>query len=482
MATDLSSRIFTDGIGFQSVVEELGSVMWSLGQNRWVVALLLVVFAIPIVYGASRVTESKRWEEWSNALLNTRSWAYVDSYGTRIFAWGVEHRLFAAVLFAWVVVVLHVPLVPAEERFTVGAENFLAVLLTVVVALVSANYLVQFLRYGERRRIADVDEIQSAYDRTDAFLDVGSLESWPDEIDHPTVVPAVVEDARVVDVADVEIRFRDQYYEFHPDVEAIIEPEIDDLRDTFRQEGHYSGSLFRLERISGGTFYGEKTSFYRSFVTNFCPDLSLQSGKTLRRLTEPPLFDEGGLKPLSASPLSDHLGIACLVLTTDGTLLLARRGGDVAVDQFTTSLPVSGSASIAHSLASGDDPTLESFFYKEMAEEISVEREHVRGLQYFGTIRRMERLGKPDSIAIAVIESDAEWRNDSGEYTQLVEYELDLDDTLSDASSVRDPAVADEILDTLAGAASSPGRPSTGLLSAMYLLDDCTSVEPVFDE
>jgi len=265
---------------------------------------------------------------------------------------------------------------------------------------------------------------------------------------------------------------QEQYYDFHPDVMAMIEPELDDLRETFRQEGHFSGLLFRLDRISEGRFYGEKTSYYRSFVTNFCPDLTLQSGKTLRELTMPLLFDhEGDLRPLAESPLSDHLGIACLVVTTDGTVFLARRSESVAVDQFAISLPVSGSATIIPAIKRRNEPTMEGFFYNEIAEEMDIDTAHVQDLVYLGTVRRIERLGKPDAIGIAVIDANTEWRDTSGEYTKLTAHDLDVESLPVDASGLMATTVTNEILETFATEIKKHGQPSVGLLSAMYLLD-----------
>lgn len=441
-------------------------------ENEWLTAVLLIIIALPVVYILAKLLQSDRWTEWQNTLFNTRTWRLTNEYASSLVRWMVNNRFLTALLFTWVVVILHIPLAPPGERITVGAENLLAVLLTVVVAFVSATYLVQFLKYGERRRIGDTDEVLSTYGQTDPFIDVSELEVWTNRNDHPTVIPAAVEDIRVADVDDLDLEMENKYYDFHPDVMAMIEPELKDLRQTFHQEGHFSGLLFRLDRISDGVFYGEKTSYYRSFVTNFCPDLTLQSGKTLRKLTIPHLFDnEGKLKPLAKSPLSDHLGIACLVITTDGTVFLARRSESVAVDQFAMSLPVSGSATITPNIKKEDQPTIADFFYNEIEEEMDIDKSNVRKLIYLGTVRRMERLGKPDAIGIALVDAEAEWRNESGEYTNLTAYELDVESLLLDPPKSIAPGVANEVLRTFAAEIEKYGQPSVGLLSTMYLID-----------
>ncbi|WP_250597383.1 hypothetical protein [Natranaeroarchaeum aerophilus] len=434
--------------------------------------MLLIVAALPLLYILAKLPQSDRSRKWQNKLFNTRGWRLTNEYVSSLAILVASHRFLAALLLAWIVIVLHIPLAPPGERVIVGAENLLTVLLTIVVAFVSATYLVQFLKYEERRRIGDTDEILSTYDRTEPFIDVSDLKVWTNGIDHPTVIPAAVEDIRVADVTDLDLKMENRYYDFRPDINAMIEPELDDLQQTFQQEGHFSGLLFRLDRISDGVFHGEKTSYYRSFVTNFCPEITLQSGKTLRELTIPLLFDNtGNLKQLAKSPLSDHLGIACLVITTNGTVFLARRSESVAVDQFSLSLPVSGSATITPNIKNEDEPTIAGFFYNEISEEMDIGESHVQQLIYLGTIRRMERLGKPDAVGIALVDAEAEWRDESGEYTKLTAYDLDVKSPLLDPSQSITPEVADEVLRTFAAEIEKHGQPSVGLLSTMYLLD-----------
>lgn len=434
------------------------------------VPLILIVSGAVVVYLLSNADSlTERIDLFARPRLS-RLVYQLERPISEVVSWVSSHRLLALILFTWIVLVLHIPLTPPGERVTVATENFLAVLLTIVVAYASADYLVDYLRYSERRRIADAATIRDAYDNVD-LVDVSDVAGWESETTTSTAAATIEHRPDgITRINAIDLDLQDDYYEIDGDLAAILEPERELLAGKFRQEGHYSTPLVRLDAIDGDTFTVEKTSYYRSFLANFCPDLTLDSGKTLRELTKPLLVDEQGLRPLAESPLSNHLGVGCLVVTMDGEIFVAVRSGRVAVDQYSIALPVSGSAS--STITDGvDNPSVADFVYAEIEEELALDESSVRRLFYTGTIRRMERLGKPDVLAIAVVDADIEWSNTSGEYMSLQRLNLGTSIALDKPTDVFRPAVVDAIVGSIQVRIADETPPTASILSVLYFLD-----------
>ena len=267
------------------------------------------------------------------------------------------------------------------------------------------------------------------------------------------VIPAGVEDfpTHPSTVGELAVYESGEFYEFPPEIEALIEPRTDLLEEIFYASGSFNSILARLNRIEDGTFVTEKTSYYRSFVTNYCPDFDLYQPRTFRELTEYRLFDDRGrLRQLGKSQLSDHLGISSAVVTTSGAILLPERSEQVAVDQGTIGVSVGGSVAAEHGVKVAD---IGGSLIGELEEELGIDTEHVVESRYLGTVRRMERLGKPDVCAIVLVDDDdlrtEHFQDVTWENRNVTPVQLKAADRLEEIDRFLDEEMATNLLEAI---------------------------------
>lgn len=379
-----------------------------------------------------------------------------------------RRRAFAALALVVCLTAIHLFLVPPQERQSVFIDTTLTVLTTLTIAYVSMDYFVPYLQSSERNRIASPSQVVKYYDAPEEFVSPSRIPGWKPQL-RTSAIPVVIEHtpSRPTPIDKLSVKHCETYYDFPPRISAVVQPRIEKLEELFFREGYFSTVQSRLDRIEDGVFVTEKTSYFRSFVTNFCPDYELYKGKTLRSLTQSQLFkDEKWLRPLSESPLSDHLGVAGLVITSDGSVLLSIRARAVAIDKRTKALSFSGSAS--HDV--GGENVIRSSLLAELQEELEISEQHVQEIQYLGTVRRMERLGKPDAVAVVLVDEQATWKGSSSESAAVSCVELDTVHRIGGIDTLFNEAVAEEILNTIADELSkSPYRAEIGVLTFVYL-------------
>lgn len=317
---------------------------------------------------------------------------------------------------------------------------------------------------------ADVVEF---YGTPAEFMDMGDVALSGDVSPRfENAIPAAVEHfpRHPTPITELPVYERDDMYEYPPEIAALLESREGVLADLFHEEGCFNAVLVRLDRVEDGTFVAETTSYYRSFVTNLAPDFDLYKHRTFRELVEYRQFaDDGSLRDLARSDLSDHLGISALIVTTDGEVLLPRRGLDVAVDRGTISESVGGSVAAEHGVKVAD---IEGSLLTEMDEELGIPAEHVLGTRYVGTVRRMEMHGSPSICAVVTVDADApvddigtgSWETESVTPADVVPAPSADIETLFTTEAAR------TLLDGVADAVSRDGTPpSVGLLTVLWL-------------
>lgn len=357
---------------------------------------------------------------------------------------------------------------PSDVQGSKVFEVLASALTTVLAVVFSVDYVAPYLKRTERRRIARPDAVVDAHDRSPDFLDVpggdgavGRFRGYDDAL--PVAVEYLPASPTPVD----EVRIRDDggFYDFPESVRATLGPERERFEALFRRERLHSELLSRVASVEAdGTHVVERTSYYRSFVTNFCPDLALTPNATPRDLLGRFVFDrDGRVRPLADSPLSDHLGGGCLLVRPDGRVVLARRSEGVSIEKRTLSLSFSGSFDV-------HDATLTEALADEAVEELGVSSDAVRSLTYLGTVRRVERLGKPDVVSVGLLADEAHIDTDSPEVADVVEVETGVSPTtidgLFEAENVR--AVVEAVL-TAVDDADVP--PAIDLLTVLALLE-----------
>lgn len=261
-----------------------------------------------------------------------------------------------------------------------------------------------------------------------------------------------------------------QLYTVPERLESLLEPYEDDIRRMFRQENRKNEEKMRLDEYRDGTFVYSRTTYYRSFLTNFCPDYPARSKATIRTLTAPLLFDEtGSAIPLSESAFSNHFGGGGLVVTTGGEALIAVRGKTVAVEGNSKHLSFSGSFNYEAITDDGLEVQIKSI----LEEETSIDRSNVVETCMLGVTRRVERLGKPDLVTLVLVDEDASWEAATHQFISMDAVPVTREDvrfnSITDLfKDDRAYTITRSLVEHLDERAYPP---SIGLVSAIYLMD-----------
>jgi hypothetical protein len=356
---------------------------------------------------------------------------------------------------------------------TTVVQQFSATSVTLLVTFLSVylsfDVVAPYLKFTERQRIGRARDVVDAYDES-VFIDLDkALPSSIDGGEEYSPVAAAIESTpdalRPLD--RLRYDYRDEMYEIPADLWGVLEPATERMNQLFEREGCFSELKIRLDGVTDSRFRFSKTTYYRSFLTNFCPDLNVGSGRTPRILTKSQLVDDGAVMPLSATPFSNHLGAAGLVVTADGVTAVSTRSSRVAVDKYAKSLSFSGALSLA---PAREGRSFAEIVLTEMTEELNIPASAVRGTAYLGTTRRMERLGKPDVVALVLVDEIDCWENPTEEFTGLDVIDLE---GVSDVESVADlftADVAETLLESLFDNLDTTTRhASIGLLSFIAL-------------
>jgi len=352
---------------------------------------------------------------------------------------------------------------------SIVADLAISVLGAIFGVYISVGLLLPYVRHVERKRIMAADEIVTAYGHPDSFLTCPSIDSQNNTL--PAMIPVapahLPNSLRSYDSFTYTIDTEDHYAV--PDrLAALYEPDEQSIRELFQQEQRKNGRKARLDEVTDDTFELSVTTYYRSFLTNFCPDFPLSGGTTLRELTATKLLDGDDVRPLDETPFSDHFGGGLLAITTDGRALLPIRSRSVAVEGKALHVSCSGS----FSLATIEDGGIAQVFREILTAETTIEASEIDSITYLGTTRRMERLGKPDTVAIAIVSETATLDIDTEQFVRptIVDVLPPGYDSIDDVSTLFEPAVAAHIMHQLETAIdNSAYRPSIGLCSWLCL-------------
>lgn len=366
-----------------------------------------------------------------------------------------------------------------------------------------------YLRTVERQRIDSAPEILETYDemyggtgsQSPNFIDLDRVDAWVGGRDMNPFLDRIVrtfpasisrgvlwDDESRFPLTTVHepsaVRTLDSYhcepanadggsgtYTVPEQLASLLEPYREEIRGRFLRENRWNQSKMRLDAFRDGRFVYSKTTYYRSFLTNFCPDFPSRSGASIRAITSHLLFDpDGETVPLCESQFSNHFGGGGLVVTTGGTLLLSVRSKTVAVEGNSKHLSFSGSFDYETVKTGGLLTQIESI----LEDETGISPEHVIEVCMLGVVRRVERLGKPDLVTLVLVDEGAEWEDTTEQF-------LSLDEVPLSSGTDRQFETIEEFFerDQAHQATRSIFRhlndraypPSLGLVSAIYLLD-----------
>lgn len=205
-------------------------------------------------------------------------------------------------------------------------EVTFGILGTLLAVYFSLERIIPYIKSLEKDRIASTEKIVNFYKNhkvSTNFLKMSDVESYPStksDFDLRTlpIIPELLPD-KTTPLRNFEYEITDEYYDFPENIETLYEPVIQDLKDQFSREGHFNQIKVKLDSANENELRFKKTPYFRNFVTNLSPDYDLFEEVTLRELIHNELFDEeGNLKSLSESPLSNGFGARGLVITREG--------------------------------------------------------------------------------------------------------------------------------------------------------------------
>lgn len=148
-------------------------------------------------------------------------------------------------------------------------------------------------------------------------------------------------------------------------------------------------------------FIFKKSNYYNYLVTNLSPELEIMANKTARQMLEP----GPSINWLEDSEVENHLGISCLIITSDNFAIIPKRNDKTSVSKKSLSPSVSGAANI--DTCSLPDSTLSAWQWlsnelnEELSSRIILNQEKVF---FLGVTRELKRLGKPEAFFFTKID------------------------------------------------------------------------------
>ncbi len=164
--------------------------------------------------------------------------------------------------------------------------------------------------------------------------------------------------------------------------------------------------------------YIQKSTFYNHLVTNRATDLPINNEMSLRDLFEP----GPKLVPLEKSVFSNHLGVICLVNTSDKKTILFHRSRTATTSKNKLTTAVAIGLRVPKEYGFNEDEDIinkESFLnhlYTVIEKSMFVSKEDIKELNFLGIGRDIHEGGKPQMFMAAELNiSSSEFNNNFNE-------------------------------------------------------------------
>lgn len=357
------------------------------------------------------------------------------------------------------------------NRARAAAQTVLSVA-EVMLGIYFSVELYAGLRPASTERIDRPEDVVAFYEEHDCagdLLRMSDLPGWPADADLPNAVPGVLESvpSAPVPIGELEVAVREEYYPLPDRAERLYDPVLDELRDRFVEEGNFNQLKLRPSDFDEGTIESGTTTFFNNYATNLSPDADLYEHRTPRQLLQPLVCEDGQLRGLEDTPLPYIAASAGVVVAENGEAIFPIRSRDVVIEGMHLGLSFGGSwdADVV------DTEGVTAQIAGELAEERAIPDSMDVSVSYLGSVRRLELLGKPDCLLVAICDGVPEWAVASREERQTVVARIvppgvtvdGVEDLIEHSEAVTEH-VAQLLQD-------SPFRPSPGLLYWLHVLD-----------
>lgn len=334
-------------------------------------------------------------------------------------------------------------------------------------AYLSYTVVVRHLISTERERIDPPEAIANRYSDTLALLEPTRLAATV-EMSVPERLPVVTMEttASYGSRLAFDVVLTDDVYDLPASIRGFFGPYVSELEDRFETEGKFNSRKARLDCADETTLHVGETTYFRTFCTNFAPDLTFPNGgPTLREEFHNEFVENDRLVSMANSPFSNHLGGGGLLITTDGFAVLGIRAADVTVGERIVGNSFGGNFEYQN-LQAGSTP--EDELVREAIEEVeAVDESAVRELVPLALIRRVDWLGKPDIHSIALVDELETHAHTPEEYYDGISVDLGID-RLESADELFDPETARICVERIATASErATFSPGVNLLMAL---------------
>jgi hypothetical protein len=343
---------------------------------------------------------------------------------------------------------------------------------------ISYSVISRHLMDTESDRINFREEVLREYDYD--FPKVNYVDKKDDLGEIPTAFEYVPEQVRRL--KEFEFEKTGDVYQLPCSVCGFLETEMDRLKQRFKEEGKFNWRKYRLEGVNpeSGTLKVSETTYFRTFITNFSPDLGFEGwdDRTLREAFKNQTIRDKKVVPLSESPFSNHFGIGSFVIDQEGNFALAVRNKDVSVATNQLGLPISGSFDVDN-FEGDSQPNLIKPKAREEG-EMGLDDETIEASYSYlmGIVRRMEWLGKPDALSILIVDDIGVPKSMTKEYDDMKLIETEVEQ-IGNGTLLFKEDNARKVLRAIEESIEESGfDPTVGLLSWMLLFRYHSGIEP----
>ncbi|XWN35932.1 MAG: hypothetical protein ROO71_08175 [Balneola sp.] len=154
------------------------------------------------------------------------------------------------------------------------------------------------------------------------------------------------------------------------------------------------GRVVRLDNITGNTLHLRKASYYDSLSTNFAMDYVPNNRK--ESLREYLHGREHKLQPFDQNKLVNHLGVVCMVESSDGQLIVQKRNSNVINRSNTLSASFSGAINWSDLQGLPVPFGIEKLMIATIREAREELNSDIHDIVFLGMLRELKRGGKPE--------------------------------------------------------------------------------------
>lgn len=211
-------------------------------------------------------------------------------------------------------------------------------------------------------------------------------------------------------------------------------------------EAHSSSNIYNQLNIRVDNWYVDsnkflintsRTTYFDSLVTNRAMDYQLESGLTIRSKLEPGPF----VTPLKDSLLSNHLGFNGHVESSDGWIIMVKRGRNLSIGKSTYGNSVGASLKVKYSLLdkeSFSEAGLVEAIKAEIFDELKIEGKSCEKIvlseSVIAAYRDMVEGGKPQLLFY--VQTDLTREEIENSFNKKVSRRVDKNSMLEDGESL----------------------------------------------